>query len=59
MPSQTPRRDGKVVLGLDKPGLEVEGYGLEGDKERVMLFRWTEEGPREVEVRPRREFVRE
>ncbi len=54
-----PRADGKVVLALDKPGPEVEGTGLEGDGERVVLVKWSKEGPREVEVRWRREVLEE
>jgi len=42
---------GKVVLGLTKPGLELEGSGRSGDPDRVILVRNTKEGPREVEIR--------
>jgi 8-oxo-dGTP pyrophosphatase MutT (NUDIX family) len=62
------RADGKVVLGLDKPGPEVEelhrgGAGLNlklmGDRERVVLVRFGKEGPRELEVRRKREVMEE
>jgi 8-oxo-dGTP pyrophosphatase MutT (NUDIX family) len=62
------RADGKVVLGLDKPGPEVEelrrgGSGLElkltGDRERVVLVKFRKEGPRELEVRWRSEVMEE
>lgn len=64
---QKTRADGKQVLALDKPGLEVElvgkregkGVGLRGDKERVVLVRFSKEGPRQVEVRWRREVLEE
>jgi 8-oxo-dGTP pyrophosphatase MutT (NUDIX family) len=54
-----PREDGKVVLALDKPGPEVEGFGLKGDGERVVLVKWRKEGPRELEVRMKREVLEE
>ncbi|KAK3299824.1 uncharacterized protein B0H64DRAFT_437039 [Chaetomium fimeti] len=53
------RRDGRVVLGLDKPGPELRGSGRGGDAERVVLVRFVGGGPREVEVRGREEVVRE
>jgi 8-oxo-dGTP pyrophosphatase MutT (NUDIX family) len=54
-----PRADGKVVLALDKPGPEVENTGLKGDEERVVLVKWNKDGPRELEVKWRREVVEE
>ena len=42
--------DGRAVLGLDKPGLELEGSGRKGDLERVILVDFRKEGPRKVEV---------
>lgn len=60
---QSVRPDGKVVLGLDKPGVEVEQLGLtsrvRGDSERVVLVKWSKEGPRELEVRWKREIMEE
>ena len=53
------RRDGRVVLGLDKPGLELKDSGRGGDWERVVLVRFQKEGPREVEVRNRENVLRE
>lgn len=53
------RRDGRVVLGLDKPGLELKDSGRGGDWERVVLVRFQKEGPREVEVRNREEVLKE
>ncbi|KAL1869462.1 hypothetical protein VTK73DRAFT_3077 [Phialemonium thermophilum] len=53
------RRDKRVVLGLDKPGPELKGSGRGGDWERVVLVRFTKEGPREVEVRWRDEVLEE
>ena len=53
------RSDGRVVLGLDKPGPELKGTGRGGDWERVVLVRFGGEGPREVEVRWREDVVRE
>lgn len=56
-----PRRDEKAVLALDKSGPEMEelGSASRGDGERVVLFRWRKEGPRDVEVRGRREVLEE
>ncbi|TGO87453.1 hypothetical protein BPOR_0225g00120 [Botrytis porri] len=51
--------DGKVILGLDGQGPELEGRGRKGDAKRVVLVRFGKEGPREVEVRERREVLEE
>ncbi|KAK3341895.1 hypothetical protein B0T25DRAFT_511354 [Lasiosphaeria hispida] len=51
--------DGRVVLGLDKPGPELERSERGGDWERVVLVRFGKGGPREMEVRWREEVVRE
>ena len=50
--------DGRVVLGLESPGPELEGR-RRGDGKRVVLVRNTREGPRRVEVRLRSEVLRE
>ncbi|KAF5872099.1 putative nudix domain-containing protein [Botrytis fragariae] len=51
--------DGRVILGLDGQGPELEGVGRKGDGKRVVLVRFGKEGPREVEVRERREVLEE
>lgn len=51
--------DGRIVLGLDKPGPELKGSGRGGDGERVALVRFTKAGPMEVEVRNRQEVLDE
>ncbi|TGO56563.1 hypothetical protein BCON_0076g00410 [Botryotinia convoluta] len=51
--------DGRVILGLDGQGPELEGMGRKGDGKRVVLVRFGKEGPREVEVRERREVLEE
>ena len=43
--------DGRLVLGLDKPGPELKGSGRKGDAERVVYVDFRKEGPRRVEVR--------
>jgi hypothetical protein len=53
------KSDGRSVLALDKPGLELEGSGRGGDSERVVLVKFGKEGPRNVEVRDRREVLEE
>ncbi|KAF7510079.1 hypothetical protein GJ744_007183 [Endocarpon pusillum] len=56
-----PHQDDKAVLALDKSGPEMEelGSGSRGDWERVVLFKWSKEGFRELEVRGRREVQEE
>lgn len=51
--------DGRIVLGLDKPGPELKGSGAGGDFERVVLVKFTKGGPQDVEVRGREEVLRE
>ncbi|KAK3309399.1 uncharacterized protein B0T15DRAFT_506184 [Chaetomium strumarium] len=53
------QRDGRVVLGLDKPGPELRGSRRGGDWDRVVLVRFEKGGPRDVEVRWRDEVVKE
>ena len=53
------RRDGRAVLALDKPGPELKGTDLRGDSERVVLVKFQKEGPRNVEVRWRRDVLEE
>ncbi len=35
------------------------GYGSRGDLERVVLVKWSKEGPKELEVRGKREVLEE
>lgn len=60
-PSMSAKRksDGRIVLGLDKPGPELEGSGREGIKDHVVLVDFKKEGPRRVEVRLRNEVLAE
>jgi hypothetical protein len=53
------KSDGRSVLALDKPGQELDGSGRSGDPERVVLVRFSKEGPRDVDVRWRREVLNE
>ena len=53
------KADGRVVLGVDKPGPELRGTGRGGDWDRVVLVNFTKAGPRDVEVRWREEVLRE
>jgi hypothetical protein len=53
------KSDGRSVLALDKPGQELDGSGRNGDPERVVLVRFSKEGPRDVDVRWRREVLDE
>jgi 8-oxo-dGTP pyrophosphatase MutT (NUDIX family) len=50
-PTQLMRhRDGRAVLGLEKPGQELQGTMRSGEVDRVVLVKNTKDGPREVEV---------
>jgi hypothetical protein len=51
--------DGRLVLGLDKPGPELKESGRGGDWDRVVLVKFLKEGPRNVEVRWREKVLRE
>ncbi|KUI70653.1 Putative nudix hydrolase 7 [Cytospora mali] len=51
--------DGRIVLGVDKPGPELKGTGRGGDFERVVLVNFTKQGPKGVEVRHREDILRE
>lgn len=51
------RSDGRVVLGLDKPG--AEAVGRTGEFDRVVLVEFKKEGPRRVEVRWRKDVLAE
>ncbi|KAH8679746.1 hypothetical protein BGZ60DRAFT_467786 [Tricladium varicosporioides] len=53
------KSDGRSVLALDKPGLELEGTDRRGDEKRVVLVKFSTEGPRNVEVRLRSEVLYE
>lgn len=58
-PLFTRESDRRLVLGVDKPGLELKGSGRGGDFERVVLVHFKKEGPRNVEVRQRADVLRE
>ena len=53
------KSDGRSALALDKPGSELMATGRSGDHERVVLVRFSKEGPRDVEVRLRKEVLAE
>lgn len=50
--------DGRLVMGIDKPGPELKDSGRGGDKDRVVLVDFTKEGPKRLEVRSREEVLR-
>lgn len=47
--------DGRSVLDLQRPGLELQGSGRKGERDRVVILGFRKEGPRKVEVKWRRE----
>lgn len=51
------KKDGRSVLALDKPGPELKGSGRGGDEKRVVLVRFSKEGPRDVDVRERSDVL--
>lgn len=53
------KSDGRSVLGLEKPGPELASKGRGGDEKRVVLVKFGREGPRDVEVRERKEVLAE
>jgi len=53
------KSDGRSVLALDKPGLELKGSGRRGDEKRVVLVKFSKEGPRNVEVRLKKDILKE
>jgi hypothetical protein len=53
------QQDGRVVLGLDRPGPELKGSARGGEWERVVLVRFAKGGPSEVEVRTREDVLAE
>ena len=48
--------DGRLALGLGKPGKELEGTGRKGAKDWVVLLEFKKEGPRRLEVTTRQEL---
>ncbi|KAI0144579.1 hypothetical protein GGR57DRAFT_507451 [Xylariaceae sp. FL1272] len=51
--------DKRIILGLDKAGVELKGTGRGGDWERVVLVNFGKGGPTNVEVRGREEVLSE
>lgn len=60
-PVQMMRRksDKRTVLALDKPGIELADSNCRGEYERVVLVSFSKEGPRNVEVRWRKDVLEE
>lgn len=52
-------KDGRAILALDNPGPELRDSGRRGDEKRVVLVKFGKHGPRDVEVRLRREVLAE
>lgn len=53
------KSDGRGVLGLDKPGEGLEHLDRKGDSERVVLVNFKKEGPRDVDVRWKKDVFAE
>lgn len=51
--------DDRAVLALDHPGPELHNSGKKGDDERVILVNFGKDGPRNVDVRWKRDVLRE
>lgn len=52
------REDGRIALGLDKPGPELKGL-RKGEMDHCVLVKFTKEGPRNVEVRLKKDVLEE
>ncbi|PGH05513.1 40S ribosomal protein S21 [Polytolypa hystricis UAMH7299] len=48
--------DGRVILSLDYVGPELQGSDKRGEPDRVVLVAFSKEGPRNVEIRWRRDL---
>jgi hypothetical protein len=51
--------NGKVVLSLEHPGLNLEKHGRKGVKDFVVLVKFSKEGPRDVEIKTRKEIMQD
>ncbi|RAO70252.1 uncharacterized protein BHQ10_006264 [Talaromyces amestolkiae] len=51
--------DQRAVLALDHPGPELVGSGKKGDDERVILVKFGKDGPRNVDVRWKRDVLKD
>jgi hypothetical protein len=49
----------KSLLLLHSPGDELQGSGRSGDSERVVLVKFKKEGPRELEIRWKKDVLEE
>ena len=58
MPNGKLRADGRTVLGLHKPGPEVEGKRT-GEKDRVVLVEFMKDGPRRLDVGFKKDILAE
>ncbi|KAF2151655.1 hypothetical protein K461DRAFT_279140 [Myriangium duriaei CBS 260.36] len=52
------RPDGRIALGLDKPGPELKGL-RKGEPDHCVLVEFKKEGPRRLEVRTRKSVLEE
>lgn len=52
-------KDGRSILDLRKQGPELSGKGRRGDEKRVVLVRFLKGGPRDVEVKEKKEVLEE
>ena len=51
--------DGRVALGLNHPGFELDGSDRKGDEERVVLVNFKKDGPRDLDVAWRKDVLKE
>lgn len=58
LPGGKRREDGRVVLGLDRPGPELEGH-RRGESEHVVLVEFKKDGPRRLEVGKKKDVLAE
>lgn len=51
--------DQRAVLALDKPGPELKNSDRRGDEKRVVLVKFGKDGPRNVDVRYKKDVLEE
>jgi len=51
--------DGRAVLSLEHPGMGLEEQGRKGIKDYVVMVKFSKEGPRNVEIKTKKEILRD
>jgi hypothetical protein len=51
--------DGRAVLSLEHPGMGLEKQGRRGIKDYVVMVKFSKEGPRDVQIKTRKEIFKD